>query len=71
MKTRKLAEVWEIDNDYQIRVIVGAFQRNFTSDSAKAEDIATYEMIEVLRKIVTDFDANKVQIAHDNRLPPT
>jgi hypothetical protein len=69
-KPRKLAELWEVDGDYQIRVMVGAFQRHLTPDPAQGEDLATYEVVEVLRKIVADFDANRVQIASDDRLPP-
>lgn len=60
---RKLAEIWELeDGNYYLRVEVGAFQRQFTSDKRKAEDIASYEVIEILRKIVRESDTNKIQI---------
>lgn len=67
---RKLAELWLVGKDYQIRVMVGAFQRHLTPDPSQAEDLATYEVVEVLRKIVADFDSSEVQIASDDRLPP-
>jgi hypothetical protein len=50
--------------------MVGAFQRSLTPDAAQGEDLATYEVIEVLRKIVADFDAGEAQVASDDRLPP-
>lgn len=68
---RKLAELWLVGNDYQIRVMVGEFQRHLTPDPAQGQDLATYEVVEVLRKLVADFDANEVQIATDDRLPPS
>ena len=59
---RKLAELWEIDGDYHIRVEVGAFQRSLgASSKAQAEEIASFEVIEVLRKIVTDSDAGQIR----------
>lgn len=69
-KPRKLAELWEVGGDYQIRIMVGEFQRHLTPDAAEGEDIATYEVVEVLRKIVVDFDADRVQVTSDDRLPP-
>lgn len=69
-KPRKLAELWDVGGDYQIRVMVGAFQRSLTPDAAQGEDLATYEVIEVLRKIVGDFDAGEAQVASDDRLLP-
>lgn len=67
---RKLAELWLVGHDYQIRVMVGEFQRHLTADAARGEELATYEVVEVLRKIVNDFDANRVEVASDDRLPP-
>jgi hypothetical protein len=70
-KPRKLAELWEVGGDYQIRVIVGAFQRELgATDPSQAEEMAQFEMIEVLRKIVADFDADEIQVRSDNVLPP-
>jgi len=59
---RKLAELWEIDGDYHIRVEVGAFQRSLgVTSKYQAEEIASYEVIEVLRKIVQESDAGQIQ----------
>jgi len=71
-KPRKLAELWEVDGDYHVRVIVGAFQRQALGavDPSQAEEMAQFEMIEVLRKIVADFDADQVEVRSDDRLPP-
>ena len=63
---RKLAELWEIDGDYHIRIEVGAFQRELGADSRdKAEEIASFEVIEVLRKIVGDSDAANIRTEHE------
>lgn len=64
---RLLAELWEnAQGDYHIRVMVGAFQRKLgIHDPAQAEQAATYEAIEVLRKIVAEFDSGEVRLAHD------
>lgn len=55
---RKLAEIWEIEGGYYLRVDVGAFEHRFTAKPALER--ATYEVVEVLRKIVADVDANKI-----------
>ena len=70
MKPRKLAELWEVDSGYHIRVVVGAFQRAFTADPSSAEEIAEFEVIEVLRKIVRDADANRLEYRADKQLEP-
>jgi hypothetical protein len=63
---RKLAELWEIDGDYHIRIEVGAFQRELGANSRdKAEEIASFEVIEVLRKIVAESDAANIRIERD------
>jgi hypothetical protein len=67
---RKLAELWEVDGGYHLRVVVGAFQPSLTDDPAAAEQYASYEAIEVLRKIVADSDANRVEYRADSELPP-
>jgi hypothetical protein len=60
---RKLAELWDIDGDYHLRVEVGAFQRTLgIADPRQAEDAASYEVIEVLRKIVRLADENRIQL---------
>jgi hypothetical protein len=61
MARRKLAEVWDENGDYHLRVEVGAFQRQFTGDPRTAEDIASFEVIEVLRKIVAEADAERLE----------
>ena len=67
---RKLAEIWEVDDGYHLRVEVGAFQRRFTADAAKAEEFASYEVIEILRKILREHDANALEYRSDDTLPP-
>jgi len=67
---RKLAEIWAVGKDYQLRVIVGAFQRGFTANPATAEEIASYEVIEILRKILREHDANALEYRSDDTLPP-
>jgi hypothetical protein len=69
-RPRKLAEIWQVGDDYQLRVIVGAFQRQFTGKPDVAEDVASFEAIEVLRKIVADADGGRVRLAADDRLEP-
>ena len=70
MSIRKLAELWEVDGDYQIRVEVGAFQRALTSDAATAEQLASFEVVEVLRKIVQDADGGLIEHRADTELEP-
>ncbi len=70
-KPRKLAEIWEVDEGYHLRVEVGAFQRGLTSDSAKAEEYAAFEVIEVLREILRKHDANVLEYRSDETLPPS
>jgi len=67
---RKLAEIWAVGNGYHLRVIFGAFQRQFTADPAKAEDFAMFEVIEILRKILREHDANALEYRSDDTLPP-
>jgi len=67
---RKLAEIWAVGNDYQLRVMVGAFQRGLTANPATAEEIATFEIVEVLRKILREHDANALEYRSDDTLPP-
>jgi len=67
---RKLAEIWAVGKDYQLRVVVGAFQRGLTPDAVTAEQIATYEVMELLRKILREHDANTLELRSDNTLPP-
>jgi hypothetical protein len=60
---RKLAEVWETDGDYHLRIEVGAFQRELgAQDPVTAENVATFEVIEVLRKIVAEADADRLEL---------
>jgi len=61
MTPRKLAEIWQVDEGYHLRVEVGAFQRQLTDDPVKAEEFASFEAIEVLRKIVRDHDRNELE----------
>lgn len=68
MARRKLAEVWDENGDYHLRVEVGAFQRQFTGDPRTAEDIASFEVIEVLRKIVAEADAATLEYRADTDL---
>ena len=68
---RKLAEIWEVDDDYQLRVAVGAFQRGLTANVGTAEEIASFEVIEVLRKIVEESDAQRLQYRADTELRPS
>ena len=73
MTRRKLCEILEVDGDYHLRIEVGAFQRGLGATSrAKAEEIASFEVIEVLRKLVADSDASNIQtiVGDDTSLPP-
>ncbi len=60
---RKLAELWEMESgDYELKVEVGAFQFGFTKNVGEAENFATYEIVEVMRKIVSEADSNKMRV---------
>ena len=68
MARRKLAEIWDDNGAYHLRVEVGAFQRQFTGDPRTMEEIASYEVIEVLRKLVALADAQQLEHRVDSDL---
>ena len=41
------------------------------ADPSRAEDLATYAAIEILRRIVQEADANRLEVAADERLEPS
>lgn len=68
----KLAELWRVDGDYQIRVMVEHTLLGPVEGASPemAEHLAQMEVVEVLRHIVAQFDAGEVQIRTDDTLPP-
>lgn len=68
---RKLAEIWDVDGGYHLRVEVGAFQRQLgATDRRTAAEVAEYEAIEVLRKMVADYDSGQITYTTEDQLRP-